>query len=153
MAAPLPPRLGLPSWGVTGRRIDHQIADAFGGQEKLTADALIALLNRIGPAILVPHSQATFATWIAIDQHPNLVKALVEKAVGYVTEELDHRELFDRAALPGERLNDDWIENAGDLIRSEGRLVGCHEWDSGGREQVVELSTCICFGVFFYLRQ
>jgi pimeloyl-ACP methyl ester carboxylesterase len=54
------------------------LADAFGGQEKLTANALIALLNRIGPAILVPHSQATFATWIAIDQHPNLVKALVD---------------------------------------------------------------------------
>ena len=54
------------------------LADGFGGQEKLTANALIALLNRIGPAILVPHSQATFASWIAIDQHPDLVKALVD---------------------------------------------------------------------------
>jgi hypothetical protein len=49
-----------------------------------------------------------------------------------MTEELDHRALFDRAGLPGEKFDDDWIENVGDLIRSEGRLVGCQEWDSGG---------------------
>jgi pimeloyl-ACP methyl ester carboxylesterase len=54
------------------------LADSFGGQEKLTANAVIALLDRIGPAILVPHSQATFASWIAIDQHPDQVKALVD---------------------------------------------------------------------------
>jgi pimeloyl-ACP methyl ester carboxylesterase len=54
------------------------LADSLGGQEALTSKALIALLDRIGPAILVPHSQATFATWIAIDQRPNLVKALVD---------------------------------------------------------------------------
>jgi len=54
------------------------LADGFGGQEKLTANALIALLKRIGPAILVPHSQATFATWLVIDQNPSQVKALVD---------------------------------------------------------------------------
>jgi hypothetical protein len=46
--------------------------------------------------------------------------------------ELNFRTLFNRAALPGEKFDDDWIENAMDLIRSEGHLVGCHEWDSGG---------------------
>ena len=46
--------------------------------------------------------------------------------------ELDPRALFDRAALPGEQFDDDWIENVWDLIRSEGRLVGRQEWDSGG---------------------
>jgi hypothetical protein len=46
--------------------------------------------------------------------------------------ELNHRDLFYRVALTGERFDDDWIENVEDLIRSEGRIVGRQEWDSGG---------------------
>jgi pimeloyl-ACP methyl ester carboxylesterase len=48
-----------------------------GLQEGLTADALIALLDEIGPAILVPHSQPGFAAWLVADRRPDLLKALV----------------------------------------------------------------------------
>ncbi len=46
-------------------------------QEKLTADGVVALLDKIGPAILIPHSQPGSASWLILDKRPNLVKALV----------------------------------------------------------------------------
>ncbi|SRR6266540_1785862 len=46
-------------------------------QEQLTADGLVALLDRIGPAILVPHSQPGAPAWLVLDRRPQLVKALV----------------------------------------------------------------------------
>ncbi|ACK50265.1 conserved hypothetical protein [Methylocella silvestris BL2] len=46
-------------------------------QEPLTADALIALLEKIGPSILVPHSQPGFPAWLVADRRPDLLKALV----------------------------------------------------------------------------
>ena len=46
-------------------------------QEELTADALIALLEKIGPSILVPHSQPGLAAWLVADRRPDLLKALV----------------------------------------------------------------------------
>jgi hypothetical protein len=49
-----------------------------------------------------------------------------------VDNSLDDRKLFDRVALPNERYDDEWIEDVDDMIRSEGRLVGQQEWDSGG---------------------
>ncbi|MDO9714038.1 alpha/beta hydrolase [Paracraurococcus lichenis] len=51
-------------------------------QERLTADALVALLDRIGPAILVPHSQPGFPSWLVVDRRPDLVKALVQLEPG-----------------------------------------------------------------------
>jgi hypothetical protein len=44
---------------------------------------------------------------------------------------MDDRELFNRVALTNERFDDEWIENVDEMIRSEGHLVGCQEWDSG----------------------
>jgi pimeloyl-ACP methyl ester carboxylesterase len=46
-------------------------------QEGMTADAIIALLQKIGPAILVPHSQPGFSAWLVADRRPDLLKALV----------------------------------------------------------------------------
>jgi len=51
-------------------------------QEELTADALIALLEKIGPSILVPHSQPGFAAWLVADRRPDLLTALVTIAPG-----------------------------------------------------------------------
>ena len=47
-------------------------------QESLTAAGLVALLDRIGPAILIPHSQPGWPSWVVADRRPNLVKALVQ---------------------------------------------------------------------------
>ena len=52
------------------------IAD-FNQQQPLNRDALIALLERIGPAILLTHSQAGAFTWPVADARPDLVKAIL----------------------------------------------------------------------------
>jgi pimeloyl-ACP methyl ester carboxylesterase len=51
-------------------------------QQTLTANALVALLERIGPAILVPHSQPGWALWRVADFRPNLVKGLIQLEPG-----------------------------------------------------------------------
>jgi pimeloyl-ACP methyl ester carboxylesterase len=52
------------------------IAD-FTEQQELNRDALIALLDKIGPAILLTHSQSGAFGWPVADARPNLVKAIV----------------------------------------------------------------------------
>ena len=52
------------------------IAD-FLEQQQLNRDALIALLDKIGPAILLTHSQSGAFGWPVADARPNLVKAIV----------------------------------------------------------------------------
>lgn len=52
-------------------------SDSVGNQENLTVAALIALLDRIGPAILIPHSQPGPHTYRVTDARPNLVAGLV----------------------------------------------------------------------------
>ena len=51
-------------------------------QERLTANALIALLDRIGPAILVVHLQPGYPSWLVADRRPNKVKALLQLETG-----------------------------------------------------------------------
>ena len=50
---------------------------SFPKQQELNRDALIALLDKIGPAILLTHSQSGAFGWPVADARPNLVKALV----------------------------------------------------------------------------
>jgi pimeloyl-ACP methyl ester carboxylesterase len=45
--------------------------------ERLNAAALVALLEKIGPAVLVTHSQAGSFGWLVTDARPELVKAHV----------------------------------------------------------------------------
>jgi pimeloyl-ACP methyl ester carboxylesterase len=52
-------------------------SDSVGNQENLTSAALIALLDKIGPAVLIPHSQPGPHTYRVADLRPNLVKAIV----------------------------------------------------------------------------
>jgi pimeloyl-ACP methyl ester carboxylesterase len=49
-----------------------------GKMEELTSAAVIALLDRIGPAIVQTHSQAGAYGWRIADARPKLVKALVQ---------------------------------------------------------------------------
>ena len=46
--------------------------------------------------------------------------------------ELEPEELFRRVGKKDETLDEEWIENAYDLVREEGRVVAQHDWDSGG---------------------
>ena len=50
---------------------------SFTRQQELNRDALIALFDKIGPAILLTHSQSGAFGWPVADVRPNLVKALV----------------------------------------------------------------------------
>ena len=52
------------------------IAD-FAEQQVLNRDALLALLERIGPGILLVHSQAGAFGWPVADARPDLVKAIL----------------------------------------------------------------------------
>ena len=49
----------------------------FARQQALNRDAGVALLDKIGPAILLTHSQSGAFGWPIADQRPNLVKALI----------------------------------------------------------------------------
>jgi pimeloyl-ACP methyl ester carboxylesterase len=51
-------------------------------QEDLSTEALVALLDRIGPAILVPHSQPGMAVFRVADRRPNKAKALLQLEPG-----------------------------------------------------------------------
>jgi pimeloyl-ACP methyl ester carboxylesterase len=50
------------------------IAD-FAKQQQINPPAIIALLEKIGPSILLTHSQSGAFAWPVIDQRPDLVKA------------------------------------------------------------------------------
>jgi pimeloyl-ACP methyl ester carboxylesterase len=49
----------------------------FNQQQPLNRDALIALMEKIGPSILLTHSQAGAFTWPVADARPDLVKAIL----------------------------------------------------------------------------
>ncbi len=54
-----------------------QAIASFPKQQELNRDAGAALLDRIGPAILLTHSQSGAFGWPIADARPNLVKAIV----------------------------------------------------------------------------
>jgi pimeloyl-ACP methyl ester carboxylesterase len=49
----------------------------FTAQQALNRDAAVALLDRIGPAVLLVHSQSGAFAWPIADKRPNLVKAIL----------------------------------------------------------------------------
>ena len=53
------------------------VVSDFTLQQVLNRDAIIALLTKIGPAILLTHSQAGAFGWPVADARPDLVKAIV----------------------------------------------------------------------------
>jgi pimeloyl-ACP methyl ester carboxylesterase len=54
-------------------------------RETINADATIALLDKIGPSILMPHSQSAAPVWLATDKRPQLVKGLLMVEAGSST--------------------------------------------------------------------
>jgi len=51
--------------------------ESFARQQVLNRDALVALLEKIGPSILLVHSQAGAFGWPVADARPDLVKAIL----------------------------------------------------------------------------
>ena len=73
------PGSGAPDDPVTEQMISGylpEIAD-FTKQQFLNRDALVALIDRIGPAILLTHSQAGAFGWPVADARPDRVKAIL----------------------------------------------------------------------------
>jgi pimeloyl-ACP methyl ester carboxylesterase len=73
------PGSGAPDDPVTAQMISGylpEIAD-FTRQQFLNRDALVALIDRIGPAILMTHSQAGAFGWPVADARPDRVKAIL----------------------------------------------------------------------------
>jgi pimeloyl-ACP methyl ester carboxylesterase len=72
-----------PDKGMRGApAFDQFIAAQYKGmetplQERYTVNALTALLDRIGPAVLLTHSQSGPMGWCAADARPQLVKAIL----------------------------------------------------------------------------
>jgi pimeloyl-ACP methyl ester carboxylesterase len=72
-----------PGTGVHGDPVfDQFFASQFSGmealpQENFTTSALVALLEKIGPAILLTHSQSGPHGWTTADARPDLVKAII----------------------------------------------------------------------------
>ena len=74
-------------WPGTGVRGDPAFDRFFASQveqlsdrdeiERLTRDACVALLDEIGPAILLTHSQSGPFGWLIADARPNLVEAIL----------------------------------------------------------------------------
>lgn len=51
-------------------------------KERLNRDAVVALLDKIGPAVLFPHSQSGSYAWAIADMRPALVKGIVGSEAG-----------------------------------------------------------------------
>jgi pimeloyl-ACP methyl ester carboxylesterase len=73
-----------PGSGVAGDPVFDQFfaqnypsLSSFPRQQELNRDAGAALLDRIGPAILLTHSQSATFGWLVADARPALVKAIV----------------------------------------------------------------------------
>src|SRR4051794_21406593 len=78
-----------PGTGTVGDPVfDQFMAAMFPNQssgalrETINRDVIIALLDKIGPAILAPHSQSGSPVWLAADARPQLVKALLMVEAG-----------------------------------------------------------------------
>jgi pimeloyl-ACP methyl ester carboxylesterase len=73
------PGTGEPDDPVTLQMIGSFLPEIgnFTKQQELNRDALAALLDRIGPAIVLTHSQGGAFGWPLADARPNLVKAIV----------------------------------------------------------------------------
>lgn len=73
------PGNGLPDDPVTLQMTGSYVPEIkdFTKQQFLNRDALVALLDKIGPSILMVHSQAGAFAWPVADARPDLVKAII----------------------------------------------------------------------------
>jgi pimeloyl-ACP methyl ester carboxylesterase len=86
----------------------------FALQQELNRDALIALLEKIGPSILLTHSQSGAFGWLVPDARSDLVKAII--AI-----EPNGPPFFDVETTPGANLSaPDWFHDAATQTRPWG---------------------------------
>jgi pimeloyl-ACP methyl ester carboxylesterase len=72
------PGSGEPDDPVTLQMVGSFLPEiAFEKQQEVSRDAMVALLDKIGPAIVLVHSQAGPIGWATADARPDLVKAVV----------------------------------------------------------------------------
>lgn len=73
------PGQGVPGDDVFDQFFASQLPsiEDYAHQQQLNRDALVALLDKIGPAILLTHSQSGAFGWPVADARPNLVRAIV----------------------------------------------------------------------------
>jgi len=72
------PGSGEPDDAVTLQMVGSFLPEiAFEKQQEVSRDAMVALLDKIGPAIVLVHSQAGPIGWATADARPDLVKAVV----------------------------------------------------------------------------
>jgi pimeloyl-ACP methyl ester carboxylesterase len=73
------PGSGTPEDAVSVQMVSGYLPEIanFTKQQFLNRDALVALFEKIGPAILMVHSQAGAFAWPVADARPDLVKAIV----------------------------------------------------------------------------
>jgi len=73
------PDVGMPGDAVFEQFYASQVPAiaSFAEQQRLNCAALVALLDKIGPAILLTHSQSATFQWPVADARPALVKAIV----------------------------------------------------------------------------
>ena len=62
----------------------QSLVPTFSDDEAAITDALVALLDKIGPVILITHSQSGRMGWFAAIRRPNLIKAIVSNEPTYV---------------------------------------------------------------------
>jgi pimeloyl-ACP methyl ester carboxylesterase len=76
----------------------------FALQQQLNRDAILALLGKIGPAIVLTHSQSGPFGWLVADARPDLVKAIVSVEPNgppfFAVENIPQPEWFRDAASP-----------------------------------------------------
>ena len=73
--------------------------------EKLTADALIVLLDKIGPAIILTHSMSGKPGWLVADARPKLVKGMLAVEPNGPP---FHEAPYAWGSSPGEKLTRPW---------------------------------------------
>jgi pimeloyl-ACP methyl ester carboxylesterase len=73
------PGSGAPDDAVSVEMVSGYVPEivSFTKQQFLNRDSLVALFDKIGPAVLMVHSQAGAFSWPVADARPDLVKAIV----------------------------------------------------------------------------
>jgi pimeloyl-ACP methyl ester carboxylesterase len=74
----------FPTDGASVDQFFQSLVPTVSDDPKVISDALVALLEKIGPVILVTHSQSGLFGWLTAMRRPNLVKAVVSYEPGFV---------------------------------------------------------------------
>jgi pimeloyl-ACP methyl ester carboxylesterase len=98
----------------------NEVLGKPGCADPATVDALVALLDRIGPAVLVTHSQGGHAGWRTAIERPDKVVAIVAVEPGRTTPGLDDSSFPDIPVMImwGDNLPEEWVSLSMDDVRT-----------------------------------